>query len=300
MKASVLLLASLCTFASAQVRPTDLLTPVPPGVAHRLSYGADPLQFGELRLPETKGPYPVVLLVHGGCWVDRLPGRDPRITTFELLRPLAAALAQAGIATWNVEYRRAGSPGGGWPTTFLDLAAAADFLKTLAPTYNLDLKRVILVGHSSGGPFALWIAARPKLPPSSPLYRNHPLCVKAVIDVDGPPDLAAFQPSERKFCPVAGVSEMMGGTAAEEPERYRDGSAQSFLPLGVSQEIVAAGFLAEASDQAGPYQSQAKAKGDRITILTLQKSGHFDMLEPHSPQGKALIEEISSAAAPAR
>jgi hypothetical protein len=64
-----------------------------------LAYGKDDLQFGELRLPKTKGRYRVAVLVHGGCLVDRLPGRDPRDTTFELLRPLAAALAHAGVAS---------------------------------------------------------------------------------------------------------------------------------------------------------------------------------------------------------
>lgn len=72
------------------------------------------MQFGELRLPKTKGPHPVAILVHGGCFVDQLPRRDPRDTAFEPLRPLAAALADAGVATWNLEYRREGNPGGGW------------------------------------------------------------------------------------------------------------------------------------------------------------------------------------------
>ncbi len=41
--------------------------PVPPG-AQRFSYGSDPSQFGELRLPQRKGPYPVVVVIHGDCW----------------------------------------------------------------------------------------------------------------------------------------------------------------------------------------------------------------------------------------
>ena len=101
----------LCSAASAQISPTDLLKETVSDADHILAYGPDPLQFGELRLPKAKGPHPVAIVVHGGCYVDRLPGRDPRITTYALLRPLAAALTDAGIATWNVEYRRAGDSG---------------------------------------------------------------------------------------------------------------------------------------------------------------------------------------------
>ena len=120
----ILILLASCAVAAAQgIQPADLWKQSAPAADHKLAYGQDALQFGELRLPNTKGPYPVVILVHGGCYVDRLPGRDPRDTTFEPLRPLAAALAEVGVATWNLEYRRAGNPGGGSPGTFLDLAA---------------------------------------------------------------------------------------------------------------------------------------------------------------------------------
>ncbi len=44
---------------------TDLaeLAKAPAGVKH--AYGDDPLQFGELTLPDGPGPHPVVIFVHG-------------------------------------------------------------------------------------------------------------------------------------------------------------------------------------------------------------------------------------------
>ena len=83
-------------------------------IGQRLTYGADPLQFGELRLPAGNGPHPVAIIVHGGCWVTKLANLDRRVVSMELLRPFAAALTDAGIATWSIEYRRLGNPGGGW------------------------------------------------------------------------------------------------------------------------------------------------------------------------------------------
>lgn len=290
---AILVLFGSCAITVAQgIQPADLWKQPVAAADHKLAYGQDPLQFGELRLPKTRGPYPVVILVHGGCYVDRLPGRDPRDTTFEPLRPLAAALTEAGVATWNLEYRRAGNPGGGWPGTFLDLAAGVDFLRTIARENYLDLQRVVVVGHSSGGSFAHWLAARSKLPRSSPLYSKNALHVKAVVNIDGPPDLAAFEPIERKGCPVPGVTELMGGTPSQQPERYGQTSVTSLLPVGVPQTIVAGGFMLSAYDLVSGYEAAATAKGDSVTVLKLQGAGHFDMLAPGSQYGKPVSEAI--------
>jgi len=132
------------------IQPADLWKRSVADADRKLAYGSDPLQFGELRLPGTKGPHRVVILVHGGCYVDRLPSRDSRDTTFETFRPMAAALADAGVATWNIEYRRAGNPGGGWPGSFLDLAAGVDFCEpsqrpiswTSIAWWSLDIPQV--------------------------------------------------------------------------------------------------------------------------------------------------------------
>src|SRR5262245_666793 len=99
------------TAAAAQNRgPLDLANaPVPPG-ARRIAYGSDPLQFGELRLPSTPGPHAVAIVIHGGCWLAKLPNLDERAVALDNMRPLAAALTEAGLATWNVEYRRLGNP----------------------------------------------------------------------------------------------------------------------------------------------------------------------------------------------
>src|SRR5215831_10892657 len=177
---------------SAQTRsPVDLANAqVPPG-AKRIAYGTHQLQFGELRVPSRKGPYPVAIVVHGGCWVAKLPNMDERAVGMENMRPVAAALTDAGIATWNIEYRRLGNDGGGWPGTFQDVARATDFVRTLARDYELDLARVIAVGHSAGGHLALWLAARGRLAPTSDLYVKDPLRLTGVLDLDGPADLKA-------------------------------------------------------------------------------------------------------------
>src|ERR1041384_6868380 len=117
MKARILVLALLLigTVAAQNRGPLDLANaPVPAG-ARRIVYGSDPLQFGELRLPSTKGPHPVAIVIHGGCWLAKLGNMDQRAVAMDNMRPLAAALTDSGIATWDIEYRRPGHGGGGRP-----------------------------------------------------------------------------------------------------------------------------------------------------------------------------------------
>ena len=119
--------------------------------------------------------------MHGGCW----------LAEYDLIgtEAMSAALTDAGVATWNIEYRRVGDAGGGWPGTFEDVAAAADYLRTLADRYPLDRERIIATGHSAGGHLALWLAARAKLPATAPGSRD-PLAIQGVVSLAGATDLA--------------------------------------------------------------------------------------------------------------
>src|SRR5207302_9122787 len=103
----------------------------------------------------------------------------------------ADALKAEGIATWNVEYRRLGESGSGWPGTYLDVGRAVDHLRTIARQYELDLSRVVVVGHSAGGHLAMWVAGRSRIPVSSPLYAADPLRMRGVVDLAGPLDVSA-------------------------------------------------------------------------------------------------------------
>ncbi|MGH8590115.1 MAG: alpha/beta hydrolase, partial [Gammaproteobacteria bacterium] len=144
-------------------------------------FGSDPIQFADLRLPKGKGPFPIAIVIHGGCWM--------KFADLQNTAPLSDALRHAGIATWNIEYHRVDNTGGGWPGTFNDVAAAADHVKTIAKTYELDLTQVIVIGHSAGGHLALWLAARHRLPKNSPLYVEKPLPIRGAINLAGPANL---------------------------------------------------------------------------------------------------------------
>src|SRR3984893_6995022 len=132
-----------------------------PATPVRLAYGPEYLQFGDLYLPPHAGPHAVIPLIHGGYWRARYD--------LTLMNGLAEDLARRGYAAWNIEYRRVGDRGGAWPGTFHDVARSVDYLRVLAPQYQLDLQRVVPVGHSAGGHLAFWLAARPRIAADNPL-----------------------------------------------------------------------------------------------------------------------------------
>lgn len=235
----------------------------------RLYYGEGEQQFGDLYLPQQASESPLVILIHGGCWRAQY-GLDP-------LSGLCDALRQTGLAVWSLEYRRLGN-GGGWPTTFLDVAAGADFVKTLASSFPLDLKRVVAMGHSAGGHLALWLAGREHLPAHSELYRANPIPLRGVVALAGIPDLAA---AERwQICGEAS-QELIGGPPEQYPERYQQGSPVDLLPLRIPQR-----HLVGAHDEIVPpayLEAQvalAQQHGD-ATLEILPHIGHFEIVAPH-------------------
>jgi acetyl esterase/lipase len=293
--AAVIALLVQAAVGNAQTTsPLDLLKEAAaPG--ERIPYGKGTLQFGELRVPNGPGSHPVAILVHGGCWSAKLGQLPEAATSLDLLRPLAAALVQNGIAIWNVEYRRLGNDGGGWPGTYEDLANATDFIRELAPKHHLDLQRIVLVGHSSGGHLALWLAARHKLPADSALYSASPLRVAGVVDIDGPADLEGIIAIERKVCGAPVVEQLLGGTPTELPERYRQASATALLPIATKQELLIGDKLNDQwIESIKSYATTARNAGDPVTVTMLQNAGHFDGLNPKAPAWETVLASIRS------
>ena len=292
---ATLLLLPIVLLNGQTTNPLELIKQPTPPANERIAYDKEPLQFGELRLPDGAGPFPIAILVHGGCWSAKLENLPESVTSFELLRPVAAALAKAGIASWNIEYRRLGNAGGGWPGTYLDISRATDLLRELAPRYHLDVKQAVAIGHSSGGQLAFWLAARRKLPKSSLLYTNSPLPLKGVVSVDGPPDLEADRAIEKSVCGGPVITQFLGGTPAQFPNRYREGSASGLLPIGVRQELLLAGKHGEEwIELFKEYVAAAEKAGDLVHMPTMEGAGHFDGINPQAPAWETVMASVRS------
>lgn len=235
---------------------------IPPAPVIR--YGSHPDQVANLHLPAAAGgPWPCVILIHGGFWRERWDRT--------LMTPLAIDLAGRGYAAWNIEYRRVGQEGGGWPGTGEDVAAARD---ALADVTEIDTQRVVAVGHSAGGQLALWLATK----------RDGPVCLRGAVSLAGVVDLDRA------------VAENLGSGAVDafvaSPDRA-SASPRALAPLGVPHLLVHG-----ADDDVVPaahsrdYVVAAREAGDDAELVEIADAGHFDVVDPTRQAWRAVVDRL--------
>jgi len=252
-----------------------------------LRYGSHASQFGELHLPggavsggsvsggrSSGAPISgvTVVLIHGGFWRDRYD--------LHLMDGLALDLAARGIAAWNIEYRRVGDDGGGWPATGDDVAAAIDHLA--AVDVPLDLDRVGVVGHSAGGHLALWALGRP----------SARVPVSVGVALAGVVDLA-----EAAWRGLGGgaVLELLGAAPEDAPGTYAQASPSQRLPTGRPTLLV----HGDADDRVPvdlsvDFHARARMEGDPADLVVLGDADHFAVIDPASPAWHVVVAWLTS------
>jgi len=265
----------------------DIIESELPEPTARIHYGEDSLQFGDLWLPKNSEPHTTIILIHGGCWLSIYPG-------VELMHLMANELRNHGFAVWNIEYRRIGHDGGGYPGTFLDVAKAADFLQTIAEEYGLNLNRVISSGHSAGGHLASWLSVRKNIPSNSVLYSPNPLHVHKVISLAGINDLERFGSYGSSSCGRDTIDNLVDKKNRGD-SAFRDTSPIELLPFGLPFVEISAAFDAPVPPFFGYHFVDTVKKGGDEAILILQtEAGHFEMIAPWSKEWKEVLEVFLS------
>ena len=259
----------------------DILTRPAPPPDHTTRYGPHPEQVVDLRLPPDPSGT-LVVLVHGGFWRAEYDRTH--------LGPLADALSRAGHPVAVPEYRRTGSPGGGWPGTFDDISVFVEALGTICAARGIRPTRTVLVGHSAGGHLALWAAARHRLPADSPW--------RSGWRPDGVVALAAC--SSLDLCDALELDDnaaaaLLGGGAEQVPERYALADPVALLPLGVPVTL-----LHGAEDVTVPpvmsreYAARAERAGDPVKLVELPELEHFALIDPLSSAWPYLLAAIDN------
>jgi len=288
MKLPFLILAALLPGmgAAAPMQLADYMALTGPAPDAHVAYGPAPSQYAELFVPKGAGPFPVAVLVHGGCWTAKFGGIGQ-------LRNMAGALRERGIAVWNVEYRRVDEAGGGYPGMYLDMQDALAALAKQGAAHPLDLERVIAVGHSAGGQLVQWIAGRARLPASSVLYRKDVLPVRAVVSLGGLADLRRERALIKESC-GRDTPELAGEPSRERPDVYADTNAAELMPNG-THTILVTGERDTISPPrvAHDYAKRAVAAGDSAEVVILPGASHYDEVAATSfawPQVLGAIE----------
>jgi acetyl esterase/lipase len=196
----------------------------------------------------------------------------------------------AGAATWNIEYRRIGS--GGFPATFHDVARAVDHLRELSPMHDLDMARVVALGHSAGGHLALWAAARDRIPQDNVILPRDsaPLALRAAISLAGVVDLHA---AWKYYLSDRVVEEFLGGPPSDFPERHAVGSPMELIPLRVPQVLVHGTEDENVPfDISRAYHAAAIARGDDANLIPLDGAGHFECVDPRSREWSRVLDQV--------
>ncbi|MEU1620882.1 alpha/beta hydrolase [Streptomyces sp. NPDC005722] len=267
--------------------------PVPPDAT--AAYGEHPDQVVDLYRPRPGAgvtrPGPLVVLLHGGAWraaYDRTH-----------VSPLAGLLARHGFAVASVEYRRGngGTAAGRWPDTFDDVAAAVDAVPALAGAAlgadTVDVRRIVLTGHSAGGHLALWAAARHVLPAGSRWYRPGAPALRGVVALAPIADLAAAV--ERDVCSGA-VAELLGG-ADLLAGRRAETDPSALLPTGIPVTVVHGDRDEVVPPQVAEAFAAASAKaGEEVQLTLLEGVGHFPVIDPAAAAAAVVAEEIGQLA----
>ncbi len=241
----------------------DSVTKLP--VSHpnaKSAYGDDPLQFGWLWQPTKPNTKPLIVLVHGGCWLKAF-GVDHSF-------PMATALAEAGYPVWSLEYRRTGDPGGGWPGSFNDIKQALLAVEQLQ-NQGINTDEIILMGHSAGGHLAL-LAAN-ELPQ---IKFKHIIGLAAITDISR---YALGSNSCQSAAP-----KFMGGMPHDKSAAYQQAN---LIYRQLPQQVI---LLQGDADRIVPViQSQLH----EVQVELVEGAGHFDWIHPGTPAFQKLMQVLN-------
>ncbi|MDP3966813.1 MAG: alpha/beta hydrolase [Nocardioides sp.] len=207
----------------------------------------------------------VLFLVHGGFW------RVEHDRTHT--RPMARALADAGLVVVTPEYRRVGGRGdlaGGWPTTAEDVATAYDALPGLLSELGVRIGRLTALGHSAGGHLVLWLATRADEGDGPRLDR--------VVGLAPVGDLCAAAAERMGNGAVQGF---LGGEPADVPSHYAAADPALRLDSRPRAEVVV--VHGEADEHVGLANTLGlEARHPWILLTRIEGADHFDVIDPGS------------------
>lgn len=242
---SLLALLLLAVPLAAELR-TDIVFSSP---------GGTPLTLDAF-VPDGKGPFPAVVIVHGGGWV--------RGTKTTYVPPLFDPLSKAGFAWFTINYRLA--PDHRFPAPAEDVDAAVRWVRAHAKEYKVDTKKLVLMGESAGGHLVSYAGARGK----------GDTRVAAVVSFYGVHDLLAR--ARATGGPGENVEKLLGisGMGPAQEEKMRAASGVTYVHKGMPPYLLIHGT----ADKQVPYDqsplmcAKMKEAGVGCEVFTVEGAPH--------------------------
>ena len=241
----------------------DLMSRPSPHATERIQYGPEPSQIADLWLPDDKDAHPVVVMIHGGCWTKS-------IADLSIMDWAAEDLRQRGYAVWNIEYRRLGEPGGGYPGAYDDIRAGLRLVRnrTKAPL------PVVILGHSAGGHLALWAAHQPELK------------ARAVVALGAIADLEA---DTETACGAEAPARMRGPLKETSPYQMGPLTIPTVLITGSEDTTVPPSIAHRYADE-----MRRLSKAAHVEVHT-PPGGHVEEIAPGTEAWKLVVQAIERA-----
>ncbi len=228
------------------------------------AYGSAADQVADLYLPASGAPAlrPVVL-VHGGFWRPEYDRAH--------LRPMSAALADAGYPVLSLEYRRIpGDP----DATIDDVLSAVAALPQALAAAGLPPRTACLVGHSAGGHIALLVAA------ASAPWVDSCLALAPAADLELVEELGLDD---------GAVTDFLGAPARRRPDLDPARLAAPTIPITLVHGD---------DDTLVPLSVSRSYAGDRHRLVVIDDCGHFELIDPGSRAWSVVMAELAGLGLP--
>ena len=221
----------------------------------------------DAHVPDGRGPFPVVIMVHGNGWTGGDKHKDITVV-LELL-------TKSGEFTWfSINYRLA--PTNHWPTCYEDVQTAVRWAKTHAAEYKGDPQRIVLMGYSAGGQLACLAAVQAR----------EDMRVQAVVGFSPPTDMVAD--TERRGGLSKSLQALFGHETVDDTVKtlLKEMSPINFVKPGLPPFL----FIQGDADKTVPYgqtlafMSKLKENNVPCDIITIKGAPHritdWDKFDP--------------------
>ena len=220
---------------------------------------------------EGKGPFPAVVLIHGGGWFYGSP--------YDCV-PFSLRLAAKGYVAVTISYRLA--PKNRFPDQIHDAKCAVRWLRANAEKYRVDKDRIGVFGHSAGGHLACMVGLTSSQDGLEGNGGHHEQRsdVCCVVCTSALTDLAHLctQPAQG----LAGVGTKMaiqaflGGPPAKVSKRYEQASPITYVSKDSPPTLLICGTkdALVPNDQSLRLEKKLRAAGAEARVLTLVGAEH--------------------------